>query len=177
MVSNQDKWQETAEASYDRPMGVTLLAILLLVSGGAMAITQVMNFNALNEASDVLGVSSTFLQISVAFIGGLGIAAAAGMWFGLRWGWWLALFYFAYAICRNVNVMITIFSLADELGSTMTYYIKYGIRVAWNAFLIAYLCRETASWYFKTNDTKKWKPLAAAFGAAIALFVVGSLTQ
>ena len=28
------------------------------------------------------------------------------MWLGKQWGWWLALFYFAYAVTRNVNVLL-----------------------------------------------------------------------
>ncbi|TYP78199.1 hypothetical protein [Paenibacillus methanolicus] len=31
MENSQGKWQETAEPSYDRPMGVTRLSILLLI--------------------------------------------------------------------------------------------------------------------------------------------------
>lgn len=173
--------EEVMEASYDRPLGVSILAILLVIGGVILLGTQLLAFSKLNEASSLIGVSSYFFQAAIGFLGLIGISAAVGMWLGKKWGWWLALFYFAYAVTRNVNVLFSISSIADQYGvpteQMTTNYIKYGIRILWNCFLLFYLCRETASTYFKTFDVNKWKSLSIVFGICIALFLFGSLLQ
>ncbi|MEW9697775.1 hypothetical protein [Paenibacillus sp. SI8] len=173
--------QEIMEASYDRPAGVSLLAVLLAIGGVILLGTQLLAFSKLNEASTLIGVSSYFFQAAIGFLGLIGIAAAVGMWLGKKWGWWLALFYFAYAVTRNINVLISISSIYGQYSMptnqiTMNY-IKYGIRALWNCFLLFYLCRETASTYFRTLETKKWKSLSIVFGICVVIFLSSSLLQ
>jgi hypothetical protein len=173
--------EDIINGSYDRPAGVSLLAILIGLGGGALLITQLLVFNKLSEASSALGISTMLLQGGIGFLGLLGLAASVGMWLGKKWGWWLALFYFAYAVSRNVNVMISIASLTEQWGIPsqgigMTYA-KYGIRVLWNGSLLFYLCRESATTFFGTTETKKWKVLLIVFALCAAIFVIGSFLQ
>ncbi|MDF2658444.1 MAG: hypothetical protein K0Q94_1235, partial [Paenibacillus sp.] len=100
--------EEIINGSYDRPAGVSVIAVLLAIGGAMLLITQLAAFNRLNETSSVLGIPAAILQGAIGFLGLLGVAGAVGMWLGKRWGWWLALFFFAYAITRNVNVLISI---------------------------------------------------------------------
>lgn len=170
---------EIMEASYDRPAGVSLLAILVGIGGVILLGTQLIAFNKLNEASSLIGVSSYFFQAAICFLGLIGITAAVGMWLGKKWGWWLALFYFAYAVSRDINVLFSISSISSQYSVpteqiTMNY-IKYGIRILWDCFLMFYLCRDTASTYFQTLDIKKWKAMSIVFGICVVLFLCGSL--
>jgi hypothetical protein len=173
--------EDIMDGSYDRPAGVSLLAILLGLGGGVLLITQLMVFNKLSEASSKLGISTVVLQGGIGFLGLLGVAAGIGMWFGKKWGWWLALFYFAYAVTRNANVLISISSFTEQWGAPRQgigmIYAKYGIRMLWNGFLLFYLCRENAAIYFRTTETKKWKALLLVFAFCVVLFVIGALLQ
>ncbi len=91
------------EHSYDRPMTITLISILLVIGGLVLLVTQLTTFSMLSDVSSELGVSAVLLQAAFAFLGVLGVAAGIGGWFGKKWGWWLALFYFAYAAARASN--------------------------------------------------------------------------
>ncbi|WP_166241587.1 hypothetical protein [Paenibacillus turpanensis] len=176
MQANQTSYQVT-EGNYDRPTSITLIAILLILGGGILAVTQLISFASLTDASADIGVPAVLLQGSIAFLGILGIAAGIGAWTGKKWGWWLAIFYFAYAIARNVNALVSINDVVNLLGApgqgVASYYIKYGFRVLWNALLFLFLLRsETVNIYFKTENTPKWKAAAVVFGIVILLFIV-----
>ncbi|WP_410768950.1 hypothetical protein [Fontibacillus sp. BL9] len=167
------------EASYDRPMGVTLLAILLVLGGLGTLVTQLMAFSNLNETASIVGVSSYLFQGAVAFLGLLGVTAGVGTWIGKKWGWWLALFYFAYAVIRNINVIISISNMfylyeGSLSGSAMVYF-KYAVRTLWNCLLIFYLCGETVTTFFKTTGIKKWKALLIVFGICIFIYILSTV--
>jgi hypothetical protein len=110
----------------------------------------------------------------------LGVAGAVGMWLGKRWGWWLALFFFAYAITRNVNVLISIRGISEQFGVPASdqgaNYAKYGIRVLWNALLMVYLCGETAvTFFFGMKNVNKWKAVLLVFAVCIGIFLITTL--
>ncbi|WP_018757747.1 hypothetical protein [Paenibacillus terrigena] len=169
------------EQSYDRPLGVSLLAVILMIGGITTLVMQIMAWNTLNDASTMFGVSSHFLQGAIAFLGLLGCAAAVGLWIGKSWGWWLALLYFAYAVTRNMTVILSISNLADQFNvsgqETGSYYLKYGVRMLWNGCLMYYLCRgEMVLSYLQTERTNKWKALGIVFVISIVPFVVVAFT-
>lgn len=176
---NQTKYEEIMEGDYDRPMGVSLLSALMIISSVVLLISQVTAFKTLIEASSILGVSNVFFQGALGFLGLLGVVGGVGMWLGKKWGWWLAMFYFAYSMTRNVNVIISIQGISDQFGMSGqdigVYYLKYGIRALWNGILLFYMCRENATVFFNTMETKKWKALLIVFAICAAIFVIGSL--
>lgn len=167
--------QDIVEGSFDRPISISLLAIWLAIGGGAILVPQLLFFGKLNGVSSALGISSVLLQGSIAFLGLLGLAAAVGMWLGKKWGWWLALFYFAYAATRDINVLLTAVGLAAAGEAMGSAFVKYGAAVLWNGLLLFYLCRETASTYFRTTETRK--ALLLVFALCLALFAIASLWQ
>ena len=100
-------------------------------------------------------------------------------WFGKKWGWLLAVFYFAYAATHNANVLLVLQGF-DNGGAPADYvvmnYIKYGVRIVWNSLILLFLVRsDTVNSYFGTEDTSKVKALLIAFGLSILLFVIASL--
>ncbi|MFB5675787.1 hypothetical protein ACE3NQ_24910 [Paenibacillus terreus] len=105
------------EHSSDTPISVKLLSALLAIGGAILLITQAALFSRFSELSPLLGVSGWVVQGAVAFLGVLGVAAGIGLWLGRQWGWWLALFYFANGVCRNINAMISIPGIYEVYGS------------------------------------------------------------
>ncbi|MNZ70063.1 hypothetical protein D3C78_883830 [compost metagenome] len=177
--TKKSSFDSIIEESYDRPMGLSLVAILLVLGGAGLLIIQLIAFSKLEEMSSLINVSNYVLQGAFVFVGLLGVAAGVGTWIGAKWGWWLALFYFAYAVTRNINVLLTIHNLMDQFGGTIGEavkgYFKYGVRVLWDCALLFYLCSETATTFFKAKETKKWKALLIVFAICIALFLVGTI--
>ncbi|MFM9278937.1 hypothetical protein [Paenibacillus jiagnxiensis] len=168
------------EHSSDTPISVKLLSALLAIGGAILLITQAALFSRFSELSSLLGVSGWVVQGAVAFLGGLGVAAGIGLWLGRQWGWWIALFYFAYAVCRNINAMISIPGLYEAYGSEgdvsmMASYIKYGFRTLWDVLLLYWLCRDTAAYHCGTQHVKKGKALLIVFGASLIIFVLAAL--
>ncbi|WP_187768128.1 hypothetical protein [Paenibacillus sp. PL91] len=169
--------EDIMEGNYDRPIGVSILAILMAISGVGLLIIQLLAFSVLNEASPLVGVTNTFIQAAIGFLGLLGLAGGVGMWLGKKWGWWLAMFYFAYAITRNANAWLSINHISDQYGALeqnlTSYYIKYGIRILWNVLLLYFMCRENVMSFFNTTETKKWKALLIVFVICLAIFAAG----
>ncbi len=98
-----------------RPVGVSILSALMLLSGVAMA--GLLFFAAffmdwkgresqLATAAATIGAPVSMLIGSVVFLAALAIEAGFGMWQGRRWGWWLGSFWFVYAIFRNANALL-----------------------------------------------------------------------
>jgi hypothetical protein len=174
--------EEIMEYSYDRPIGITLLAIWIAIAAVIVLVAQVALFSRLDDVSSIIGVSSYFFQAAVTFLGVLSLATSIGMFLGKKWGWWLALFYFAYEITRNMNAIISIPLLVEQYGDVSSqkvtsYYLKNGVRSAFDSFLIFYLCRESVTSYFRTTETKKWKALLIVFGICIAIILISALLQ
>ncbi len=171
--------EDIMEGNYDRPIGVSILAILLIINGAVLLVAQLLAFSKLNEASSFIGVSNVFFQGALGFLGVLGITAGIGMWRGKKVGWWLAIFYFAYEITRNVNAWFTIKVISDQFAvsgqSLNSYYIKYGIRILWNVLILYFMCRENVTFFFNTTETKKWKALLIVFAYCIAILLLGSI--
>lgn len=169
--------EDIMEGNYDRPIGVSILAILMAISGVGLLIIQLLAFSVPNEASPLVGVTNTFIQAAIGFLGLLGLAGGVGMWLGKKWGWWLAMFYFAYAITRNANALLSINHISDQYGALeqnlTSYYIKYGIRILWNVLLLYFMCRENVMSFFNTTETKKWKALLIVFVICLAIFAAG----
>jgi hypothetical protein len=173
---------EVNEGNYDRPLSVTLISILLIVGGVILTVTQLFALKSINDASAGIGIPAVLLQGSIAFLGLLGIAGGVGAWMGKKWGWWLAIFYFAYALGRNVNAIISIKDIVDQFGAPSQgmafYYIKYGIRVLWNGLIFLFLVRsDTVNAYFSTENIPKWRAAAIVFGIVILIYVVVTIVM
>ncbi|WP_051250371.1 hypothetical protein [Paenibacillus harenae] len=170
--------EEVMEGNYDRPFGVKIIAILMILGGIMLIITQLSAFRVLSEISLLIGVSSLFFQVAVGFLGLLGVAGGVGMWLGKKWGWWLAIFYFAYSLTRNFNVLFSIPGITEQYaasGNAAGHYVKYGLRVLWNILLLYYMCRENTTSFFKTTETNKLNALLTVFGICAGIFVIGWL--
>ncbi|TVY08217.1 hypothetical protein FPZ49_20160 [Paenibacillus cremeus] len=134
------------EGNYDRPGVVSFFAVLMIISGVVLLVTQLLAVSQLNKASELIGVTNSFFQAAISFLGLLGIIGGVGMWFGKKWGWWAV----------GIN------------------YVKYGLRTLWNGFLLFYMFRENVLSFFNTTETIKWKALLIVFIMCILIFVLGT---
>lgn len=153
--------------AFERPLGVSISAILLIFNGALLLVTQLLTLNALNEASTLLGMCRGMFQGFIALLGLAGTAAGIGMLFGKKWAWWLALFYFTYETMRYACAILSIPDISPALGgvqlSPAFYYIKYGMRIIWNLFFSLFMCRSTVTSFFQTSEINKWRACTALF--------------
>jgi hypothetical protein len=151
----------------ERPLGVSIAAILLIFNGALLLVTQLLTLNALNEASTLVGICRGMFQGFIALLGLSGATAGVGMLFGKRWAWWLALFYFTYETMRYILAMMFIPNVSQMLGgvqlSPALYYEKYGVRIVWNSLFTVYMCRSTVTGFFQTSGINKWRAFILLF--------------
>jgi hypothetical protein len=152
---------------------------VLHIFSGVVILILIAGFGRqLGAIGPVLGTSPLFAQLSMLFLGALTLAAGVGMWRGAAWGWWLAGFYYVYAIYRNANALLVISSMADQLAGEARgpgyYYVKHVGRVVTHSLVLFYLFRESVLAYFGLDQLDKRRALVQ-LAKPIAVLVVVQL--
>ncbi|URJ46522.3 hypothetical protein MF628_001067 [Paenibacillus polymyxa] len=157
---------------FERPLGVSISAILLIFNGALLLVTQLLTLNALNEASTLVGICRGMFQGFIALLGLAGTTAGVGMLFGKKWAWWLAVFYFTYETMHYTCAILFIPDVPPTLGgvqlNTALYYVKYGMRIIWNLLFTLFMCRSKVTGFFQTSESSKWR-------ACIVLFFINGV--
>lgn len=167
----------------ERPVGISILAVLLLVGGVLGTILAVFMAFLVYGNSDVeeglatIGMPLELLIPSVALLLGLSLAAGIGMWKGRKWGWYFGSFYFLYGIARNVNALFLISGMADLISSEggnmprdpSFYYVKHGVRSIFSFLIFLYFFKGNVRDFFGLTGQKKWKPVLVEVGICTAI--------
>jgi hypothetical protein len=172
LYTKKEVEEYVTNTALERPVGVSIAAILLIFNGALLLVTQLLILNALNEASTLLGICRGMFQGFIALLGLAGTTAGVGMLFGKKWAWWLAVFYFTYETMRYACDILFIPDAPPILGgvqlSPALYYIKYGMRIIWNVAFTLFMCQGKVPGFFQTNEVNKWR-------ACIALFLINGV--
>lgn len=181
-------------AARTRPIGVTLLSILSLL--GAVLLTLFTGFAAfaiasgdervrkLSEAMAELGIPMPLLAVGIIFLVALAWASGIGLWIGTIWGWHCGAFWYAYAIIRNLNALVTVYLISDMHATEIQtptsrgpeyYYFKFIARLLISFLIYLYFFKSNVREYFGLTTASKWKAVATHFGICIGLVVVGSI--
>ncbi|MDQ1910459.1 hypothetical protein RAC89_08100 [Paenibacillus sp. GD4] len=170
--------QEIIDFSYERPIGVSILAALLFVTGAVTLIIELTQARAITALSGLMGMEAMLLMIALYLQSAVGLAAGAGMWLGKQWGWYLAVFYMAYGILKNGNAIWPVsqfFAALDSVHKNMpVFYIKHGAGMIGELAILLYLMRANPLIYFCLPDTTgfRMKSAAVVFGIGMVIFVV-----
>lgn len=116
------------------------------------------------------GPSMTYLITGSIFLGVLALAAAAALWIGKPWGWWLATYYFVYTAVRSL-IGVGSSVAAGQVGGG---FIQYGLPLLIGLIVAGYLYAPGSLEYFGMSLRKRWPSLllfVAAAAATILLFV------
>jgi len=164
----------------ERPIGVTILAVLHVVGGVILLGAQVLllaNLDRVSASMSSVGIPPALLVFGVMLLAGIALASGVGMWLGTPWGWWCATFYYVYSIARNANALLMVSDFAEELeaGSRGAgyYYVKFGVRVIVHALILLYFFKSNVVEYFGVTDVHKGKALGKLIGVTAAVFGVG----
>lgn len=152
-----------------RPIGITLLSVLLIITGLAFIGIQLIFSNKINEVFSGFGINSITTILSLLFLGISSLVAGIGMIIRKKWGWWLGAFYFVYAIFRYINVIVMAFSLEEELQNSsrgIAYYVfQNSIKIIVHFLIFLYFFSNNVLEYFKLENYSKKQ--------GILIFVVG----
>lgn len=167
-----------------RPIGISILCILNFLGGvGGLVgilVMQVFFGNLLEQLSDLLGVSSTFITIYLVFLMSLSIISAIGMWIRKRWGWWLAASYYPYAVVRTGYHIFIVLGMSEQLVNSsrgVNYYLTMDIiKIIIGSIVFLYFFKNTVRKYFKLTNISKRKAILILVGIGVGIFVITSLT-
>lgn len=162
-----------------RPIGITILSILVLVGGIGIILTQIKFYANLNELSTELGISLIAFFVSVLFLIVLSIGSGIGMWLGKKWGWWLGAFYYVHAILRYVYALITAIIMNEQLKDTSRsaeyYLITYMGRIVIHALILRYYFKDNVMEYFNISSYSKVKSALIVIVVGIAAHAIISM--
>lgn len=163
-----------------RPIGITILSILHFTGGVGTIIFYFFFNNLLNQVSDELGFSSIVMIASIVFLGLLSIITAIGMWLGKRWGWWLAAFYYIYAMIRYGNHIITVLTAPDWMlvNVKVSYLVtKDIIRIIIHGLIFIYFFKNNVKDFFRLTNLSKKKVILILVGITVGIFLITFLAN
>jgi hypothetical protein len=161
----------------ERPIGVTILAVLHLLVGlilAALQVSMIVHYDRFAPALDKAGNTPLQAIIGLMPIAVVLLVSGLAMLAGVRWGWWCATFYYLYGVARNANALVMVAVLAEGIedparGATY-YYVKFGGRVLVHALLFLYFFKPNVWEYFGMEGQSKGKAVVRLIAATAAVF-------
>lgn len=156
-----------------RPLLISFFSISVILGGILLFVCQIFWGNLLSQAMEFIEIPSDLMVVSFLFLGILSLIAGIGAWKGKKWGWWIGIFYFIYAIARNTNTLFLIFYLPVNSEQFTKYFIKSQIRIIFNCLWVFYFFKSNVMNYFQVNNIrfrKKFFILVLATSAIFLLF-------
>ena len=121
------------------PLGVVLAGVALCVS----------------ESKEVGGLQFFFLLV----VGVFAILTSVGLWKGLQWAWWLALFYhFWFGICIRLESILGLHNAGDEIARVPNLSRAIPM-VLLHIGIVLYLLSPMARRHLKAQGVATWKPV------------------
>ncbi len=162
---------------HKRPTGISVLAILFVISGTGILILQILFVRRFGEVSEMIGVSPWYYYLSVGYLGLLYLFSGILMWKGDRRGWWLGAYSQLYGILRSANVLLTIPSLIEQYGmpsaDISTHYTKHLIRIVLYLLIFLYFYKTNVLAYFGLTGISRAKSAAYLIGVIVVTAVIG----
>lgn len=119
---NDERRKTYMESQKHRPLGVTIIAILIIIGG--------ILFLSSGLALLIIGIGFLLIALGIAYF-----VMAYGLWNGRGWAWTITL------ILSVIGIIIAIVSIAPSNGGTIINVIIYGI-------VIYYLYRPNVKAFF-----------------------------
>jgi len=168
-----------------RPVGVTLLAILNLVSGVAVVLMMLFMGGGLNEIDADLrkiGVSAVLVRLSVLLLGLLFIGTGVALWSGRTRGWWFATWVTGMMGARAFLAAVMVGDIASKVGASAATVgprrITLLVRGVLYLAILAYLFKPNVLEFFRIGSQSRGRILLSVIGAVaagIALWSLGGL--
>jgi hypothetical protein len=155
-----------------RPVGVTILAVLSLLGAifGAIAVVLALVGATVIQSVQVnlagVGMLAGLMVGGLALLVVLYFAMGIGLLKGQRWGWWAAVFAYSHVIWERLFLMIASIIEPNTLG-----IVKGAIGVLVTPLFIVYLCRLRVRSFCNIADAHVGKSLGIAFGITLVVVI------
>ncbi|MCK5242222.1 hypothetical protein KAR34_07210 [bacterium] len=169
-----------------QPLGITVLSLFHLISGFIVLTTSSLIWLYLDRISVLFALIFTPAErfISAGLIAGIVlILSGVLLWKGDKWGYFIASFHYLVGAVQNITTILFLplfmTSLFPNGNPQMlilpkAFYWFYGIQVAPQLLLFAYLCLPSIREYFRVKNHSLGKIILIQLGAcvAVALFAL-----
>lgn len=177
----------------DRPVGISILSILILLGAllaaggtifGAYYLATSPDAATIESRLEAFGISLPLLIASTIFLLLLKFGSGVGLWIGSKWGWYLATFSYAYVIVRNANAIVVTHQIVSAMSaheislmslSPTIHYIKFSVRIIVATLLYLYLFKSNVREYFQMTSTSGWKVVLADAVICAAIVAIISI--
>lgn len=172
METNRADISTDQKQSARRPTLITILAILNILGGLSVFITQLVAWGNLKQAAIQSSISITQLLLGFIFLAVLSVSSGIGMWLGQKWGWWLGALNELYVIPRRLNVLLAALSMyTGTEGDELTRIIRSAGQILLSIVLLFYFYRHNVLDYFGLAEFPKWKSILMLLGG-LALVIL-----
>jgi hypothetical protein len=150
--------QADAGAPRRRPIGIWILAGVHLLAGLLFLSALLLFLYQIRSADNPGRVYSFFWFATVVsgFMAGVGLSSAIGLWRGARWGWWLATFYYVWAVLgvlADFLMALPWVSHMDVESITVSLLVRV-IQLVIHALILAYLFKRNVRAFCKLQSLR-----------------------
>ena len=173
----------TSKTPRHRPAGISILAIINVISGISVILFQILLSGVLQFFVHQLDFSTALLIISLLLVAALDLMSGAGLWLGKKWGWWTGAFVYVININRTARILIEMVSIAmtytavDSGFDINLYLIRYTIQALVQIMVLLYLFTGNVLKYFELEDLPKWKIMLMMAGAILFLISLNFIIE
>jgi hypothetical protein len=158
-----------------RPIGIWILSGLHLLAGLFFAFAVVLFLQLWERFEERLMEGFLWFVVLVAAVmAAVGLSSGVGLWLGTRWGWWIASFYYVWALLGFVAEFMTMafrFNLMDTESLAVVVLGKV-IQLVIHALLLAYLLKPNVRTFCRLQSLRVDRALIPLVVIAVVLLAV-----
>ncbi len=135
-----------------RPVGLTVLALLLVFGGVGLFIVEILAFERFLNALHAIGISALSLFGQMFALSALYVVAGVQVWEGKKWGWILTMAVLLHGVATSLQILALALAhdipVALQYGATVSPYVKFAFRALGALVFILYLFRAPVLAFF-----------------------------
>jgi len=160
-----------------RPIGVAILAVLHTLAGvafGALLTFLIANAEDNEAWFRQKGLPFAWFAVICALFVLVAMACGVGMWFGTKWSWWLAAFYYFFMLFGDVCQLLLMFPLkviAHDYQAVTVLLVRQGVGGIIHFAILHYLFQGNVLRFFGLSSQRKLRALGIMFAITIVLLM------
>lgn len=162
-----------------RPVGLTLLAVFLVLGGLGLFIIEILAIERVLNAVNAVGGSALSAAVQVLALSILYVIAGIQVWEGRKWGWILAMAALLHGIATSLQglALAAVLDTATlQGGATLSAYLKFGLRALLHGGVMVYMFRASVLEFFAIPRESSFKYLGLIAVVVLVIYVFLSVS-
>jgi len=158
-----------------RPVGIWILAGLHLLAGLLFATAAGLFVWQLDRLrGDLMEAFLWFAFVVASIMALIGLSSSVGLWRGARWGWWIASFYYVWAVLGVVADFLVMMSRMSFMDTESIAVVLAGklVQLVIHALILAYLFKRNVRAFYRLQSLRVDRALVPLVVIAVILLTV-----